>query len=74
MCLAWVDALPRSQMVRLLGAPAPSAGEYVALSKVENAMKLSQYVEQCMVYALPSESCCVALVVPAEKAWPLKPT
>ena len=43
-------------------------GEYVALSKVENAMKLSPYVEQCMAYALSSKSHVVALVVPNEKA------
>lgn len=43
-------------------------GEYVALSKVENALKLSPYVEQCMAYALSSKSTVVALVIPAEKA------
>ena len=31
-------------------------GEYVALSKVENAMKLSNIVGNCMAYALSSMS------------------
>jgi len=47
-------------------------GEYVALSKVENAMKQSPLVEQALCYALSSKSCTVALVGPALKplrAW-----
>lgn len=36
--------------------------------QVENAMKLSPYVEQCMAYALPTKSHVVAVVVPSEKA------
>jgi len=47
-------------------------GEYVALSKVENAMKQSTYVEQALCYALSSKSTIVALIVPAIKplrAW-----
>jgi len=39
-------------------------GEYVALSKVENVLKNSPYVEQVMVYALSTMSYCIALVVP----------
>ena len=47
-------------------------GEYVALSKVENAMKQSPLVEQALCYALSSKSHAVALVAPAPKplrAW-----
>ncbi len=47
-------------------------GEYVALSKVENAMKQSVYVEMALCYALPSKSSVVALICPAQKplrAW-----
>ena len=47
-------------------------GEYVALSKVENAMKQSALVENCLCYAESSKSSCVALVVPsvpALRAW-----
>jgi long-chain acyl-CoA synthetase len=43
-------------------------GEYVALSKVENAMKLCSVVENCLCYALPSKSNVVALIVPNEAA------
>jgi len=43
-------------------------GEYVALSKVENALKLSAYVDNCLCYALSSASHTVALVVVAEPA------
>jgi len=47
-------------------------GEYVALSKVENAMKQSNLVENCLCYAESSKSNVVALVVPAVptlRAW-----
>ena len=47
-------------------------GEYVALSKVENAMKQSPLVEQALCYALSSKSHAIALVAPAPKplrAW-----
>ena len=40
-------------------------GEYVALSKVENAMKQSNLVENCLCYAESSKSSVVALIVPA---------
>lgn len=39
-------------------------GEYVALSKVENVLKNSPYVEQVMVYAKSTMAYCMALVVP----------
>ena len=39
-------------------------GEYVALSKVENVLKNSPYVEQVMVYAKSTMTYCIALVVP----------
>merc|ERR1712054_485768 len=39
-------------------------GEYIALSKVENILKSSPYVDQVMVYAVSSMSYCIALVVP----------
>merc|ERR1712216_492332 len=39
-------------------------GEYVALSKVENALKSSMYVALPMVYATSSMSYCIALVCP----------
>jgi long-subunit acyl-CoA synthetase (AMP-forming) len=47
-------------------------GEYVALSKVENAMKQSAFVENALCYALSSKSAVVALIVPAQaplRAW-----
>ena len=47
-------------------------GEYVALSKVENAMKQSNLVENALCYAESSKSSVVALVVPAVptlRAW-----
>lgn len=37
-------------------------------AQVENMMKLSPYVEQCMAYGKSTESCIVAVVVPSEKA------
>lgn len=40
----------------------------MALSKVENALKGSPYVELPMVYALSSKDYCVALVCPAHAA------
>jgi len=40
-------------------------GEYVALSKVENALKRSEYVDLPMVYAKSTHSYCIALVCPA---------
>lgn len=39
-------------------------GEYVALAKVENAMKQSVYVEQALCYAVSTQAHCVGLVVP----------
>jgi len=41
-------------------------GEYVALSKVENVLKTSQYTALPMVYALSSMSYCIALICPNE--------
>merc|ERR1719324_280238 len=43
-------------------------GEYVALSKVENAMKGSKYVALPMTYATSTMSYCIALVCPLEPA------
>jgi len=40
-------------------------GEYVALSKVENALKISEYVEIPMCYAHSSKSFCIALICPS---------
>ena len=37
-------------------------------AQVENALKLSPYVDQCMAYALSSKSNVCALVVTTEKA------
>ena len=39
-------------------------GEYVALSKVENALKNSSYTQIPYVYALSSKSYCIALLCP----------
>merc|ERR1719230_577795 len=39
-------------------------GEYVELSKVENALKSSQYTALPMLYATSSMSYCVALICP----------
>ena len=41
-------------------------GEYVALSKVENALKASRFTALPMVYARSSMSYCIALVCPNE--------
>jgi long-chain acyl-CoA synthetase len=43
-------------------------GEYVALSKVENAMKTSKYTALPMTYAKSTMSYCIALVCPNEPA------
>jgi len=43
-------------------------GEYVALSKVENVLKTSKYVELPMAYAVSTESSCIALVCPMAPA------
>ena len=43
-------------------------GEYVALSKVENVLKLADAVELPMCYARSTESYCVALVCPSHAA------
>ena len=43
-------------------------GEYVALSKVENVLKNSKFVQLPMVYAKSTMSYCIALVCPAEPA------
>lgn len=45
-----------------------SSGEYVALSKVEAALKLSSLVEMPMVYGRTGESCVVALICPQKPA------
>ena len=39
-------------------------GEYVALSKVENALKACQYTQLPMVYAMGSKDHCIALICP----------
>lgn len=43
-------------------------GEYVALSKVENSLKLAPSVELPMCYARSTESYCVALICPSHSA------
>ena len=43
-------------------------GEYVALSKVENVLKNSKFVELPMVYAESKMSYCIALICPNEPA------
>merc|ERR1712146_96288 len=43
-------------------------GEYVALSKVENVLKTSQYVELPMAYAVSLEKTNIALVCPMAPA------
>jgi len=43
-------------------------GEYVALSKVENALKASRFVSVPLVHALPTKSYCIALVCPTPAA------
>jgi len=43
-------------------------GEYVALSKVENVLKTSKYVELPMAYAASTESTCIALICPMAPA------
>ncbi|KAL1822074.1 hypothetical protein ACET3Z_008852 [Daucus carota] len=40
-------------------------GEYISLGKVEAALMSSNYVENIMTYADPSQKYCVALVVPS---------
>ncbi|KAK1391448.1 4-coumarate--CoA ligase [Heracleum sosnowskyi] len=42
-------------------------GEYVSLGKVEAALMTSNYVENIMAYADPSQKFCVALVVPSRQ-------
>ena len=39
-------------------------GEYVALSKVENALKSSRFVSVPLVHAMPTKSYCIALICP----------
>ena len=48
--------------------PAAQMGEYVALSKVENALKASRFVSVPLVHALPTKSYCIALVCPTPAA------
>jgi len=43
-------------------------GEYVALSKVENVLKTSKYVELPMAYAVSTASFCIALICPMAPA------
>merc|ERR1712078_280534 len=43
-------------------------GEYVALSKVENAMKTSKFTALPMTYARSTMSYCIALICPNEPA------
>ena len=43
-------------------------GEYVALSKVENALKASRFVSVPLVHALSTKSYCIALVCPTPAA------
>merc|ERR1719382_763010 len=43
-------------------------GEYVALSKVENALKSCPLVELPMCYARSTESYCIALICPSHPA------
>ena len=46
------------------GLSPPPQGEYVALSKVENVLKLNPIVEYPMVYAESTRDFCVALICP----------
>lgn len=57
-CLQIIDR--KKDLVKL------QQGEYVALSKVENAMKACTLVELPMCYARSTESYCVALVCPQQ--------
>lgn len=59
-CLRIIDR--KKDLVKL------QMGEYVALSKVENALKLSPFVEMALCYALSSKSNTVALICPNQKA------
>ncbi|CAD7925886.1 unnamed protein product [Amoebophrya sp. A120] len=43
-------------------------GEYVALSKIENILKLLQFVDNCMMYGKTGGAFPVAFIVPNEKA------
>ncbi|KAH3813357.1 fatty acid CoA ligase Acsl3-like [Dreissena polymorpha] len=42
-------------------------GEYISLSRVETALKMSPLVDQICVHANPTQSSCIALVVPNVK-------
>ena len=42
-------------------------GEFVSLSKVETALKMSPLVDQICIHAHGSQSWCIALVVPNQK-------
>lgn len=42
-------------------------GEYVSLSKVETALKMSPLVDQICIHADPTQMWCIALVVPNQK-------
>jgi len=55
-CLQIIDR--KKDLVKL------QMGEYVALSKVESAMKLCPLVDNCMCYALGTKSHTVALAIP----------
>jgi long-subunit acyl-CoA synthetase (AMP-forming) len=56
-CLKIIDR--KSDLVKL------QQGEYVALSKVEGVLKLSTYVENALVHAMPIQKYCTALVCPS---------
>ena len=59
-CLQIIDR--KKDLVKL------QMGEYVALSKVENAMKQCPLVDNALCHADSSKSCCVGLVVPSHPA------
>lgn len=42
-------------------------GEYISLSRVETALKMSPLVDQICIHANSSQSVCIALVVPNQK-------
>jgi len=42
-------------------------GEYISLSRVETALKMSPLVDQICIHANPTQSVCIALIVPNQK-------